>query len=574
MMQKAKAIFFLAILFPSFLLAQDFLSSGKDALAKKSYDEAIANFKKAQEAAPRNAEANYYLGEAYWEKGVLDSARIFLERAYDFNDEYVPNLLTLGKLYAKIGRWDDAAKKFDEATKVDKKNPAIPNALGEAYLSADSLDKAIIYFSRAKDDDSTFTDAYVGLAEAYGRQNIGVLAVQYLKQAADLSPKSAVIRTKLGKAYYKNRQYNEAAQEFQKAIDLDPKNAPVLFELADLYYRAKLYRESARFFGMYVKLVDTNTVAWEDYARSLYISHYYKDAVPALQRATKFFPNHFDLKQMLAHSLFEAGNSTESLALYKTLPPDSLNYGDYVRIGKSYLDQKDTVNAVGSFERANTLDSLSADASVELAAIYVARRDFEKAAAEYSKILTFAPTNISALFYGGFSYSMIGKFDTAKTMYKKVVELRPDYPQGYMYLGRMYHAEDSLGQEIQTYNAVLKVMDSLQTADSTGTAEEKYNPIRVDVYRSLAVLDFTSKEYIAAIEHLQKAVTYEQKNKKDDELHLFLAQMYNLARTVKTLSPDEVTGYRKKAIEEYKYVLKLNPRNEKARKELKDLEGS
>lgn len=574
MMQKANTVFFLAVLFPSLLFAQDFLSSGKAALAKKSYDEAISYFMKAQQAAPRNAEANYYLGEAYREKGVLDSAQTFLERAYDFNDEHIPTLLALGKLYAKIGRWDNAEKKFAEAAKLDKKNPEIPNAFGVAYLNADSLDKAIIYFSRAKDDDSTFVDAYVGLAEAYSRQNIGVLAVQYLKQAADLSPKSAVIRAKLGKAYYKNRQYNDAAQEFQKAIELDPTNAPVIYELADLYYRAKLYRESSRFYSMYVKLVDTNAVAWEDYARSLYFSHYYKDAVPALQRAVKLFPTHFDLKPMLAHSLFDAGDSTQSLALYKTLPPDSLSYGDFVRMGKTYLSQKDTIRAIQNFEKANSIDSTQADASVDLAAIYVARRNFERAAVEYSKILTFAPNNISALFYGGFSYSMIGKFDTAKTMYKKVVELKPDYPQGYIYLGRMYHAEDSLEQEIQTYNAVLKVMDSLQTIDTTHTAAERFDPVRVDVYRSLAVLDYTNKDYPAAIEHLQKAVSYEPKNKKDAELHLFLAQMYNLARTIKTLTPDEVAAYRKKSIEEYKYVLKLDPRNEKAKKELKDLEGS
>ncbi|MDE3056908.1 MAG: tetratricopeptide repeat protein [Bacteroidota bacterium] len=579
MTQKAKTVFFLAAIVSSFLLppagmAQDVLTAGKEALAKKSYDEAIADFEKAQQAAPRSAETNYYLGEAYREKGVLDSAQTFLELAYDRDDEYVPNLIALGTLYAKIGQWDKAAKRFDAAARLDKKNPAIPNALGEAYLAADSLDKAIIYFSRAKDDDSAYVDAYVGLAEAYGRQNIGVLAVQYLEQAAGLAPKSAVIRTKLGKAYYKNRQYNDAAREFQEAINLGPKNAPVLYELADLYYRAKLYREAVRFYSKYVVLVDTNAAAWEAYARSLYISRFYKDALPALQRATTFFPNRFDLKPMLAHCLFEAGESEKSLELYKSLPPDSLNAGDYVRIGKSYLSGKDTVNAVASLEKANQLDSTAADASVELAVIYIAQRNFEKAAEEYSKILTFAPNNVNALFYGGFSYSMVGKFDTAKTMYQKVVELKPDYPPGYIYLGRMYHAEDSLEQEVQVYNRVLKIMDSLQTADTTGKAAEDLDPTRVDVYRSLAVLDYTNKDYAAAVGHLQKAVSYESKKKKDEDLHLFLAQMYNLARTIKGLSPDDVAAYRKKSIEEYKFVLKLNPRNEKAKKELKDLEGS
>ncbi len=53
------------LLIVSFSFAQDDLAKGKDAFAKKSYDDALQLFQKYLLANSRSAEANYYVGETY-----------------------------------------------------------------------------------------------------------------------------------------------------------------------------------------------------------------------------------------------------------------------------------------------------------------------------------------------------------------------------------------------------------------------------------------------------------------------------------------------------------------------------
>jgi tetratricopeptide (TPR) repeat protein len=562
--------------------AQDQLAAGKEALLHKAYNEAIADFQEVLKTDDHNADANFFLGQAYKAKGVYDSAQMYLERVIDLNENYVPADTSLFGVYAKEGLWDMESKRFDEATKSNPNDPNIPSALGNIYLDVDSLDKAVIYFSKAKEINNNFAPAYVGLGEAYERQNIFVLAITDFQTAAQFDSTNADIHFRLGKAYYKNRQYNESAREFEKAIDLNPKDSEVIFDLADLYYRAKLWVESAKFFEKYVALKNDNPVAAEEYAKSLYNTavayknvSYFKRAVPILNRAIELNPTMYDLKPMLANALYETDDAQQAITAYNALPKDSLNAEDYAHLGRAYEKLKDTANAILDFQKSSQMDSSSTEVTGDLAAIFVEQRQFDQAADEYRRKLKDDPDNIGALYYGGFSNYMIGRFDTAKVLYERFVKLRPDYIPGRMFLARTCVAMDSTDLGRKVYGETLDFLDSLSKADTSKSKEEQYDQDRIDVYRGLAAIDYGEKEYVKAIDNLKKAVEYEPKDikKKDDALHLFLAQMYNIARSIKTLTPDEVTAYKDKAVEEYNYVLRINPKNPTARKELDQLTG-
>jgi protein-tyrosine-phosphatase len=50
--------------------------------------------------------------------------------------------------------------------------------------------------------------------------------------------------------------------------------------------------------------------------------------------------------------------------------------------------------------------------------------------------------------------------------------------------------------------------------------------------------------------------------------------MYNVARSVKTITPERSQEFKEKAIREYELVLKLDPKNIAAKKELGQLTGN
>ncbi|MCK9410167.1 MAG: hypothetical protein M0R68_13655, partial [Bacteroidetes bacterium] len=98
------------------------------------------------------------------------------------------------------------------------------------------------------------------------------------------------------------------------------------------------------------------------------------------------------------------------------------------------------------------------------------------------------------------------------------------------------------------------------------TKAAQYSQTVISGYRSLAMFDYRDKNITAAIEKLEKAVEYE-KAKKDENLHLFLAQMYAVKSGDKELLLDEAKLIKKRACEEYAIVLKINPKNAAAKKE-------
>ena len=568
----------IALAFAQSLQAQDQMPAGRAAFQKKAYTEAISCFQSVVHASSRNVEAWYLMGESYLAKGVFDSAQTALERTVDINDEYVQAYSPLFTVYGKRGLWAKAAKRYEAAVKVDKKNTAFPMALGNAYLASDSIDKAVVYYSKAKEINENLTEAYIGLAEAYGRQNIQPMAVANFQKATDLNPASSELHYKLGKAYYKNRQFVEALKEYKETIRLDSTNAVVIFEIADILYRSKppYYRDAANYFKLYAAL-KTTPEAFEKYAKALYLSktREYKEAVAVLEKATQLNPTVYDLKPMLAQELYMAEEYKKSLDVYYALPKDSLGYDEFIRIGRSQLKLKDTTGAVASYEKANSLDSTSVEVSGELAAIFVAQRKFQKAAEQYERKLKVEPTNSSALYYGGFSYSMIDKFDDAKQLYKRFVDLRPAYPQGRMALARMYVAEDSAELGKKQYLLTKALIDSLMANDtSTVKKEDRYSQTLIDIYQALGAMDYGNKDFLSAVDNMEKAVGYEPKEmkKKSVSLNLFLAQMYNVARSVKTITPERAQEFKEKAIRQYKKVLQLDPKNGPANKELKQLE--
>lgn len=576
MQSFSKTALFVALLLMSSgsVRAQDYLKLGKDAFQQKTFDVAIDYLLKAQKANTRNVEANYFLGEAYRLKGVRDSAEMYLQRAVDINDEFMPAATSLGALFVRTGQWLKAGKIFTAATKVDKKNAGIPLAYANAYLEVDSLDKAIVYFSKAKNINENLSEVYIGLAEAYGRQNIAVLAITNYQKAAELDPKSAVIRYKLGKAFYKNRQYNDCAREFQEAVNLDPTNDVYVLEVAQIFYKAKMYRESARFFGKYVMLKKDNRVAYEEYAKALYAGKFYKDAVPVIEEAMRLNPKSYELKPAYAYSLYEIGESQKAIDIYKSLPADSLGYEEYVQLARSYARLKDTVNAVSCFEKAMTINPAITEFAGELGSLYYGLKQFEKAAIQFDRKVKADPSNFVALYYGGISFNMIGKNDTAKAYFKKYVELRPTDLNALLQLAQTYRLQDSIEIAKKMYDDILAIIDSVSNEDN-GKNKEKYYPTRIGVYKILAQIDYQNKEYLSAVENTKKAISYEPKEmkKQNEDLHLFYAQMLNIARSVKTLSAERAAEIRDQAIAEYQYVLKMNPKNATAAKELKSLKN-
>lgn len=572
---NAVKIFSVLVLFSCTLFAQDYLTSGKDALSKKRYDEAVAYFTLYNKANSRTAESNYWLGEAYRQKEMYDSALYWLDRSLDFDDESEAALASVVYVNGKLGLWSKAQKRYDAAIKYHKKSILAPTLFAQVYLEADSLDKASIYFSKLKELDNNNIDAYIGLAEVYARQNVIVLAVDNLRTAVSLKPNDAALHYRLASTILKNRSLDknmieEVLTHLNQSIELDPTNERAIFDAANTLYRIaintpKFYADAAQYFKKYIALNKSNSEVWEKYAISLYYARVYGDAAPALEQAIAMNPKTFELKPMLAHSYYVEKEYKKALDKYNSLPVDSLDKDAYYRMGYSYFQLKDTLNAMKNLEKSLSLDSTNIDAIGTLAFIYLSQKNYGKAATSYEIIIKNEPENLTALFYAGFSYSVLGKIDTAKNYFKRLITLKPSYIPARMYLANMYSLMDSVEQSKTNYTIVIEQSDSLLKANPKKA--DSYTSNMISSYRALAIFSYKENDIQKAIALLLQAVELENKAKQDEGLHLFLAQMYAVKSGDQHISADEAKSYRQKACQEYLFVLKLNPKNAAAKKE-------
>ncbi|MDP1675767.1 MAG: tetratricopeptide repeat protein [Bacteroidota bacterium] len=563
-------VLFVLLLITSLSFAQDDLSLGKAALEKKSYDQAIQSFQKFIAANSRNAEAHYYLGETFRQKGDIQNAQISLERSLDFNDEFEPAIASILRVYGKLGLWDKAAKQYKMAQKYHKNSVICPLAFGQTYLELDSLDKASIYFSQAKEIDSKNIEVYIGLSEVYARQNIIVLAVENLRTAVHLDSTSAFLHYKLALSILKNRSLNatqitEVMLHLQESIRLDPTNDKVIYDAAYTMYRTKVYwREAAEFFKKYTELKKDNVDAWEMYAVSLYNAKIYLEAIPALEQSIKLNSKNKELKSMLGHSYYLAKEYQKSLDLYKTFIVDSLSAEEMYRMGYSYFQVKDTINAINFLEKTLNLDSSNSDAIGTLAAIFLNQKRYDKAVVQYEKLLVKDQKNITALYWTAYSYFVLDKIDTAKNYYKRIVALRPNNPQYHQSLVQIYSLQDSVDKGRYHATLMIGLADSIMKADPTKTVLQ--TQLIIGAYKSLALFEYKDKNIPGAIEKLEKGLTYE-KEKKDEGLHLFLAQMLAVQSGDLQLTSAEAKAIRARSCAEYQLVLKINPKNQSAKKE-------
>jgi tetratricopeptide (TPR) repeat protein len=567
-MKVLSSVIFIVV-FSLNLSAQDDLTKGKALFAQGKYDEAITMLQKFLANNSRNVEAHFYVGESYRLLGDLKNAQTALERSLDFNDEYEPALASIIRVYGKQAMWDKAQKKYNEAMKYHKKGTMAPLAFAQAYLEKDSLDKASIYFSKLKEIDEKDVNAYIGLSEVYSRQNVIVLAVDNLRTATEIKPEDPALWYLLATTILKNRNLNadqirEIIAALQKSIDLDPNNTSAVYDAAVIFYKIRYWREAAEFFKKFNEKVPNNSDALEMYAISAFNARAYQDAVPVLEQAVKVKPESLELQQMLAHSYYIMREYKKSIDLYSQIPVDSLAKDDIYRIGYSNFQLKDTVKAIAFLEKTIAMDQEHSDAIGTLAAIYLNQKKYDLAAIQYDRLLVKDPKNIVALFYAGFSYYILQKNDTAKIYYQRLIEIRPNNMQSHQQLIQIYSLQDSIDRGRYHANILVSLADSAMKAEPDKASQHAL--LAINAYRMLGLFDYKEKNFRGSVEKLEKAVTYE-KEKKDESLHLFLAQMYAVLSGDQELLASEAKAIREKACKEYLLVLKINPRNAAAKKE-------
>jgi len=178
---------------------------GLDYIILKDYADAVKWLERAVELEPKNKEAWYYLGRAYYTQMCVPDAR----------------------------------KAFLTVLALDPRDAKAENNLGLIFESEAKVNEALDAYRKAiawqQQSPRPSEQPYVNLGSLLMREGHTEEAIPHLQKAVALTPTNAFCHLKLGMAYLGVRRLEEARRELEQAAQLEPDNAAVHYQLGRFY---------------------------------------------------------------------------------------------------------------------------------------------------------------------------------------------------------------------------------------------------------------------------------------------------------------------------------------------------
>lgn len=530
--------------------AQDVFNKAKAALATKDTAAAYAAFQDALRLGQKSGDCNYYLGVISYNQGRNNDAITYLSKAVNINDENVDALIALGDAYAEKGDNANAVAQYKRAQKIAPKDCRVPTSYGAALVALGQIDGAegaIVQLTRAKECDENNPLVYIALGDAYKKQGVIPLANINYEKALELSPNDIETQLKVARTYAKNRQYNEAVRAFERAVQIDSTNFEAYFEAGKILYRAKLWSRAVPFMYRAVNLRPKHVEAASIYAQSLSNAGIWGEAVKAGEKAVKLDSNAVENWRAYAHALVETQDYPKALNAFSALERrNAVSPEDYATLSTALFRSGQEEKALEVGLKAINADSTNCDPYFNLGFIYMKKQDYANAARMFEKKIECDPRSLTAYVNGGSSYMQPPKnLPRARELFMKAIELKPDFLQAQIWLARYYAEVDSTVAMKQTYDNVIRI-------GSEDT--KKYGRELAEAYTQQGSYEFSRKNYGGALEYFRKALSYNETG----SLHLVVGQCMILTRGD---DPDANRSRTEDAIGHFRRCVVMDPNN-------------
>lgn len=195
---------------------------------KSSFDEAVKDFRFAQESEPENPDVYYHLGQLYYLTGDLGQAEQYLLKAKQYNPENVFAYIQLACIVYKNGKFEDAEKAFTEARLKFPTSPEVLNYYGEILADHGDIPAAIKQYETAARLQEALPNFSVGSvplinkASMISREGLDKMpeAEELLTKACELDPRSEVARISLAQVKLQIEKQDEAIALFEEGSRL------------------------------------------------------------------------------------------------------------------------------------------------------------------------------------------------------------------------------------------------------------------------------------------------------------------------------------------------------------------
>jgi tetratricopeptide (TPR) repeat protein len=377
------------------------------------------------------AEAHYYLGTAIAQRGDLDEAVAYWQRAIelkpDFADAYqnqgcvlqkqekfaeaIPCYLkvleikpdwtethyNLGICFSQQDKLDEAIACFQKAIQLKPDYTQAYGDWGHALLEQGNLDEAITCFQKAIQLKPAFAQAYCSWGDALvkqGKSNQAITSNACFLKALQVQPQSADAYWYLGKALVREKKFDRAVACYKKALQIQPGSAEIYFDLGQALVQQGNLAEAIACFLKALQMPAAPAEVYLYLGKALAQQGNLDEAISCYQNALEANPGLAEVYFYLGNALVTSRKLNEAIAFYKKqleIQPNSAEV--YCNLGIALAQRGDSEEAIACFQKAMEINTNLAELIYNLMIALCQQGKLDKANAYFQKLLPIDPPN-------------------------------------------------------------------------------------------------------------------------------------------------------------------------------------
>jgi tetratricopeptide (TPR) repeat protein len=328
---------------------QNAIADGNDARDERKFAAAETAYRNALRLKPRDARANY----------------------------------GIGNVFADQQRWDDAEQAYRSAYEVAANDPQVLTALSfvlvqprTGALNAKRFADAEYFARRATQLDPKSAVAYDRLGVAMTARGIyNSDAEAAFRRATELDPNLVVARVHLAGVLRRMDRRDEAGALYRSAFE-DAKDAPTLVLIADALQSEQRWSDSEAVLRRALDLDGKNPGALFLMGRLHSVNKRYAEAVNMLKQAAEVNPKSFIVRNVLARAYLGLDSYDEAFQTYEAAS-NLASDGDrkalagafgFTGVGDGYMKAGRPRDALHAYQRALQLDPTNAELPAKITA--------------------------------------------------------------------------------------------------------------------------------------------------------------------------------------------------------------
>ncbi|MBI4976944.1 MAG: tetratricopeptide repeat protein [Spirochaetes bacterium] len=350
------------------------------------------------------AELYHNRGVLFSKRGAVAEAIASYEAAIKLNKRFVPSLVSLGDIYARMRSYRLALEYYKRALAAGTKDKHVLVRIGMLYYENGEHEQAIAALRSAVDeyDPPMAARVYAYLGSMYAAEGSVAIAAEHYLKSLKFNPSDTAVMYNLSVIYINQGKYDRAAEVLAGALARDPKNRALMRSLGEVTFHAGDYTKSISYYkalaGMGYERYESMAMLADLHYRLgelIESEKYYRYIIDAARHDAVYKNAVLNLANVYA----DLGRGAEATATAeRAIAENGDDPAAYYNAGVITMTFGDARKAIMLLNRSFELDTNSAKPLYRIAEYYERMRRDDYALARYQDIIKRFRDDYTALF--------------------------------------------------------------------------------------------------------------------------------------------------------------------------------